>query len=132
MPADRNRPLPRSREAGFSLAPNDQPSARARGATVPRVHSRATVAELTGSRRALSRGGFFSHARHGQQAYPIDLAILTPATPDAADGTTPTQRSSGIRRVEQVGACVGIVVALAAGLGLLDWLPALIAQAVRP
>lgn len=62
MPADdRTRPLLRSGEAGVPLAPFDQPSACARGAAVPRVHSRAHLdEELTGSRRALSRGGFSS------------------------------------------------------------------------
>lgn len=59
MAADRTRPPLRPCGAGF-LAPHDQPD-RAHGADpVPRVHNRANVVELTGSRRALSRGGFFS------------------------------------------------------------------------
>ena len=53
-------------------------------------------------------------------AYPVNPGLLT-------DGTKTSQSRSGFRRVEQMGACVLIVVALATGLGLLEWLPALIA-----
>ncbi len=58
---DRNRPLPRICAAGVPLAPHDLPSARARGAAAQRRHYPGQVVELTGSRRALSRGGFSLH-----------------------------------------------------------------------
>jgi len=61
MPVDRNRPLPRQRAAGILLAPLDLLFACAWGATALRCHDQGRVDELTGSRRALSRGGFFQH-----------------------------------------------------------------------
>ena len=55
------------------------------------------------------------------------LRRASPPVDSARMSTAPTR----LRRIEQIDACIGIAIALAIGLGLMDWVPALLAEVIR-